>query len=231
MNNATSYIIEAKKICKTFNDGDKKITLFKDINLQLNTKEKIAIIGSSGCGKSTLLHILAGLESPSDGKIIIEGKQSWQQLSDKNKAKLRNQKFGFVYQFHHLLADFSALENVCMPLFINNIAKKIAIPLAEKILYRIGLQHRIHHLPHQLSGGEKQRVAIARAIVNNPQCIFADEPTGNLDNKNSLAIINLLMELYDELSTSLIIVTHENTLLHHFDKVYQLNNNELTAIN
>ncbi|WP_386698546.1 lipoprotein-releasing ABC transporter ATP-binding protein LolD [Lonepinella sp. MS14436] len=206
MNNKT--LLTCKNITKHYHDGETKTQVLNDINFALNEKELVAIVGSSGSGKSTLLHILGGLDQPTTGEVFIKG-QSLQKASSDELAKLRNQYLGFVYQFHHLMADFTALENVMMPMLIGNQNKTEAKDRAEKILKSVGLSHRISHKPSALSGGERQRVAIARALVNNPALVLADEPTGNLDRATTESIFELIQRLNQEQGIAFLLVTHD----------------------
>jgi len=206
-----SPLIQCQKLCQYFDDAGDRVTIFESLDLTINAGESIAITGASGSGKSTLLYLLGGLEQPKSGTIIVDD-INLSQLSANKLAKFRNDKLGFVYQFHHLLSEFTALENVCMPLLIRgeNITK--ITKRAKDILVQVGLEHRIHHLPSMMSGGERQRTAIARALINNPKCILADEPTGNLDNKTARHVYELLLSLNQEYKTSLVVVTHDQEL-------------------
>ena len=208
---AKDMSLVCRDVSKTYHDGDNQIAVLDSVSFELARGEKIAILGSSGSGKSTLLHILGGLDHPTAGSVEIN-KQVLAELSSNALAALRNQKLGFIYQFHHLLAEFTAVENVAMPLMING-----------------ELSHRIHHLPSALSGGERQRVAIARALVNNPSIVLADEPTGNLDNKTGAQIYALLCELSEQMGTSFIVVTHDIQLANSMDRVLELTNGKLST--
>ncbi|MGQ0285981.1 lipoprotein-releasing ABC transporter ATP-binding protein LolD [Pasteurellaceae bacterium 22721_9_1] len=201
-------LLNCQKVSKFYQEGDKQTQVLKEVTFSLYEKELVAIVGSSGSGKSTLLHTLGGLDQPSSGEIFIKG-QSLQQASQDQLAKLRNQYLGFVYQFHHLMADFTALENVLMPMLIANKNKTEAQDRAEKMLSAVGLSHRISHRPSALSGGERQRVAIARALVNDPALVLADEPTGNLDRKTTESIFELIQQLNQEQHISFLLVTHD----------------------
>lgn len=205
MNNV---LIECRQLEQYFQDAGEKVEIFKDLNFIVNKSESIAITGASGSGKSTLLYLLGGLESPKSGQVIIDG-QDLSQLSANKLAAFRNQKIGFVYQFHHLLAEFTAVENVAMPLLIRGETTRQATLYAKELLIKVGLEKRFEHKPSALSGGERQRTAIARALVAQPQCLFADEPTGNLDNKTARQVYDLLLELNQHYNTSLVIVTHD----------------------
>ena len=214
-------IITCNNISKRFKEGKLDVEVLKGINLTVRAGEKLAIVGSSGSGKSTLLHILGGLDLPTEGDVNILG-NNIASLTDADRGLLRNRSIGFIYQFHHLLPEFTALENVAMPLLIRGVDVKTAQKNAEIILDRVGLAERILHKPGQLSGGERQRAAIARALVTRPKVIMADEPTGNLDQRTAFKIFELMQELNDELKTAFIIVTHDLLLAKKMDKTYQL---------
>ncbi|MCG7497106.1 lipoprotein-releasing ABC transporter ATP-binding protein LolD [Vibrio sp. Of7-15] len=202
---------------KTYQEASLETEVLKGVDFEIQAGELIAIVGASGSGKSTLLHILGALDEPTQGNVQFQG-QDLTNLNGNKQAKLRNQHIGFVYQFHHLLADFSALENVAMPLLIGGVSKSEAKKRAEEMLVKVGLSHRIEHRPSELSGGERQRVAIARALVNKPALVLADEPTGNLDHKTALAIYDLMRELNNESGTAFLVVTHDNELADKLDK-------------
>ena len=220
-------IISCKNISKFFNDGKLNVEVLKGVNLSVKAGEKLAIVGSSGSGKSTLLHILGGLDLPSQGEVNILG-NNIANLTDADRGILRNRSIGFIYQFHHLLPEFTALENVSMPLLIRGVDVKTAQQNAEIMLDRVGLKERMSHKPGQLSGGERQRAAIARALVTRPKVIMADEPTGNLDQRTALKVFELMQELNDDLKTAFIIVTHDLLLARKMDKTYQLLDGVLT---
>lgn len=205
---ATTELLRCENISKFYKEGANNTQVLKNISFSMNNGELVAIVGSSGSGKSTLLHTLGGLDQPSLGEVFIKG-QSLQRLSSNALAKLRNQHLGFVYQFHHLMADFSALENVMMPMLIGQQSRSEAKDRAEKMLQAVGLSHRITHRPSALSGGERQRVAIARALVNNPSLVLADEPTGNLDQKTTESIFDLIKQLNQEQCIAFLLVTHD----------------------
>ena len=210
-------LLQCVNINKFYQEGDNTTQVLKNISFSMNSSELVAIVGSSGSGKSTLLHTLGGLDQPSEGEVFIKG-QSLQQLSSNALAKLRNQHLGFVYQFHHLMADFSALENVMMPMLIGQQNKNEAKDRAEQMLQAVGLSHRITHRPSALSGGERQRVAIARALVNNPSLVLADEPTGNLDQKTTESIFELIKQLNQEQQIAFLLVTHDLNLANKLNR-------------
>jgi lipoprotein-releasing system ATP-binding protein len=219
MNN--SPILTATHVSKTYRQGKIDVPVLHNINLTLQAQETIAIVGASGSGKSTLLHLLGGLDTPSAGKIELDGRDM-AYLTDQEKSRLRNEKLGFVYQFHHLLPEFSALENVAMPLLIRRLAKKEAHARAAAMISQVGLAHRLHHTPGELSGGERQRIAIARALVTEPACLLADEPTGNLDQTTARAVLDLMLALNEAAKTAFIIVTHDMTLAAQTQKTYRI---------
>ena len=204
-------LLSCQNVSKFYQEGTQQTEVLKQVSFSMQPSELIAIVGSSGSGKSTLLHTLGGLDQPSSGEVFIKG-QSLQQMTPNALAKLRNQYLGFVYQFHHLMADFTALENVMMPMLIGQQNKTEAQDCAEQILSAVGLQHRISHRPSALSGGERQRVAIARALVNNPTLVLADEPTGNLDHKTTESIFELIQQLNQEKQIAFLLVTHDLNL-------------------
>ena len=204
-------LLSCQNITKFYQEGTQQTEVLKQVSFSMQPSELVAIVGSSGSGKSTLLHTLGGLDQPSSGEVFIKG-QSLQQMTPNALAKLRNQYLGFVYQFHHLMADFTALENVMMPMLIGQQNKTEAQDRAERILSAVGLQHRISHRPSALSGGERQRVAIARALVNNPALVLADEPTGNLDYKTTESIFELIQQLNQEKQIAFLLVTHDLNL-------------------
>ena len=204
-------LLSCQNVSKFYQEGTQQTEVLKQVSFSMQPSELVAIVGSSGSGKSTLLHTLGGLDQPSSGEVFIKG-QSLQQMTPNALAKLRNQYLGFVYQFHHLMADFTALENVMMPMLIGQQNKTEAQDRAEEILSAVGLQHRISHRPSALSGGERQRVAIARALVNNPALVLADEPTGNLDHKTTENIFELIQQLNQEKQIAFLLVTHDLNL-------------------
>ncbi|EHK90139.1 lipoprotein-releasing ABC transporter ATP-binding protein LolD [Aggregatibacter actinomycetemcomitans] len=207
----TTALLSCQNISKFYQEGTQQTEVLKQVSFAMQPGELVAIVGSSGSGKSTLLHTLGGLDQPSGGEVFIKG-QSLQQMTPNALAKLRNQYLGFVYQFHHLMADFTALENVMMPMLIGRQNKSEAQARAEQMLSAVGLQHRISHRPSALSGGERQRVAIARALVNNPALVLADEPTGNLDHKTTESIFELIQQLNREKHIAFLLVTHDLSL-------------------
>ncbi len=215
-------MLRAINIKKDYNDGIRNdLHVLNDITFSLDHGETSAIIGTSGSGKTTLLNILGGLDKPTSGQVILND-MDVHKLSEKKRCKVRNEHFGFIYQFHHLLPEFTALENVAMPLLIKGDSVEQAKQRAEEVLADVGLKKRIHHKPSELSGGERQRAAIARALVHQPDCIFADEPTGNLDRKNAGQAIDLIINLNKEYNTSLVIVTHDLKIAACMDTVYTL---------
>ncbi len=216
-----NLILQAQDVCKSYPQADGKLDILTGINLKIHEQQTISIVGSSGSGKSTLLHILAGLDAATNGEVIIAGKPV-SRLTDQQICKIRNQEFGFIYQFHHLLPEFNALENTLMPLIIAGNANMTARTRGVHILTKLGLFNRLTHFPSQLSGGERQRVAIARALINNPRLVFADEPTGNLDNNTAHQVLDIFFELQQELGTSLVIVTHDTEIANRTEYKYRL---------
>jgi lipoprotein-releasing system ATP-binding protein len=214
-------VLECSQLSKSYIEGKLETPVLADVSLQVKQADRLAIVGSSGSGKSTLLHLLGGLDSPSSGKVLLQN-QDIQTLSTKALSKLRNQTLGFVYQFHHLLQEFSAVENVALPLVIGGQRPAHAKQQAEQLLERVGLAHRLKHKPSELSGGERQRAALARALVTNPSCLLADEPTGNLDHRTAQAIFELILELNASLGIALVIVTHDTELAARMDTTLTL---------
>ena len=227
--NPDGSILNVSNLFKSFRQGEKVIEVLNGLDIDVKIGERIGIVGLSGSGKSTLLHILGGLEHPDAGKILIHG-QNIVQMEETEIDHIRNAHLGFVYQFHHLLPDFSALENVSLPPLIRGASKSDAKMLSREILYKVGLELREDHLPAELSGGERQRVAIARALVNKPSCILADEPTGNLDEKTARDVNDLMISLSESLGTSLVIVTHNSDLAERMDRVVMLQNGNLSEV-
>ncbi|HMB61330.1 MAG TPA: lipoprotein-releasing ABC transporter ATP-binding protein LolD [Xanthomonadales bacterium] len=217
----SAKVMEARAISKSFRQGSKKIDVLSDINLELARGQSMAIVGASGAGKSTLLHILGGLDRPDGGEVMVDGRSLWS-LSESARGSLRNEAMGFVYQFHHLLPEFTALENVAMPLLIRGETAAVASERASDLLGRVGLEHRLDHKPGELSGGERQRAAVARALVGGPRVVLGDEPTGNLDERTADHVYNLMLELNRELQTSLLLVTHDRGLAARMDRQLEL---------
>ncbi len=222
----SNSILVCAKLSKIYFDAEAKIQVLKNINLTVNTGELIAIVGNSGSGKSTLLHLLGGLDKPTSGDVMIAGKNI-NKLSEKEKCRLRNEYLGFVYQFHHLLPEFTALENVGMPLLIRGVQPDIISEKAAHLLDLVGLKNRITHKMSELSGGERQRVAIARALIADPLCVLADEPTGNLDPHNAEKVLQLFIYLQQSLKTSVIMVTHDLTIANRAERVLMLQEGQL----
>ena len=221
-----SGILHCQQLGMTYTEGPNHVQVLSDINLHIEKGERIAIVGASGSGKSTLLHLLGGLDLPSSGSVWIDG-QEMSGLSDKKRGLIRNQYLGFVYQFHHLLPEFTAVENVAMPLFIRGEDADKAKQKASELLAEIGLGHRLEHRPIELSGGERQRAAIARALVTEPNVMLADEPTGNLDVNTAAAVVDIMMSLNQRVGTALVMVTHDIALADKMDKRYHLENGTL----
>jgi lipoprotein-releasing system ATP-binding protein len=221
-----SLVLEARNVARTFRQGPIDLKVLENINFSVRAGERIAIIGASGSGKTTLLQILGGLDQPTAGTVTIAGNDI-HALAEKPRGELRNRTLGFVYQFHHLLPEFSALENVAMPLLIRRESKQDAEQRARAILERVGLGERLVHRPNELSGGERQRAAVARALVTNPRILLADEPTGNLDGANAESVFALMLELNRELGTSLIVVTHDSRLAARMDRVLEITRGNL----
>ncbi|OFN81255.1 lipoprotein-releasing ABC transporter ATP-binding protein LolD [Neisseria sp. HMSC064E01] len=219
-------VLKCDNVSKSYKDGQLNVNVLNQLRLEVLEGQSVSIIGSSGSGKSTLMHILGGLDKPTSGSVVLMG-QNLSQLGQKQLGLLRNQYLGFVYQFHHLLPEFSALENVMMPLLIGKMKKAEAEQRAVEMLEKAGLKQRIQHRPSELSGGERQRAAIARALVTRPKCLLADEPTGNLDRKNAQNVLDMMLDLKSELNTSLIVVTHDDELAGRFDRVMLMHDGRL----
>ncbi len=214
-------VIECRRVERAFSEGKTTLEVLRGVDFAVEPAERVAIIGASGSGKTTLLQILGGLDEPTGGEVFVHG-EAMHGTSELQKGELRNRYIGFVYQFHHLLPEFTAEENVAMPLMIRGQSRSDAIVNAGKLLDRVGLGERLHHKPGELSGGERQRAAVARALITNPELVLADEPTGNLDSGNGGHVLNLMLELNRELKTSLVIVTHDHTIASRMDRVLVL---------
>ncbi len=222
-------VLSCRNLGKSYDEGPESVQVLSGLNLELHAGERIAIVGSSGSGKSTLLNLLGGLDRPTHGSVWLAGEEL-SALGERARGLLRNRELGFVYQFHHLLPEFTALENVCMPLLIGRTAIPEARERAEALLKRVGLGHRLNHKPAELSGGERQRVAIARALVNRPGLVMLDEPTGNLDHHTAQGIQELMQELSSASRTAFLVVTHDLSLARQMDRVLKLDNGHLVAI-
>lgn len=222
VNNTSNVVLSAQRLGKTFNDGRNQVEVLKGLDFSIHEGEFVSIIGASGSGKSTLLHILGGLDLPTSGEIILKG-HAMNRLNETKRGNLRNQYLGFVYQFHHLLPEFDAIENVSIPLLLReNSTVEQAQQRAIDLLDKVGLKHRLTHKPGELSGGERQRVALARALVTQPAVVLADEPTGNLDRRTALDIMDLLKDLRSELNMAMLIVTHDDQLAHSADRILHM---------
>lgn len=219
MNNPV--ILQCSQLTKRYEQGDLNVDVLKGVSLEVRAGERVAIMGASGSGKSTLMHLLGGLERPTSGSVMLDG-YDLAKVSSIQQGRLRNQSLGFIYQFHHLLGEFTILENVAMPLLIGNKSVADAQQQSAEVLKRVGLGHRLQHKPGELSGGERQRAAIARALINTPKCVLADEPTGNLDSKTADQIYNLMLELNQEMQVSFLVVTHDPDLAARMDRVLHM---------
>ena len=227
--NAVGDVMRAEKLAKTYSEGKMRTPVFDGLELSVVAGETVAIVGASGAGKSTLLHLLGGLDTPTAGEVYVAG-QKMSSLSNAARGQLRNRALGFVYQFHHLLPEFTALENVMMPVMLGGVEVKIAAQRAKALLEKVGLGHRIEHKPGELSGGERQRAAVARALVNQPACVLGDEPTGNLDERTAATVFELMLELNRAQQTSLVLVTHDRRLARKLDRVLELHEGRLREL-
>jgi len=221
MNDKDRVVLEARGVRKSFHQGPREVQVLKDVSLALSAGTSLAIVGASGAGKSTLLHILGGLDRPVDGEVLVDGVSLWG-MKPRERSKVRNSMMGFVYQFHHLLTEFSTLENVAMPLLIRGESVASASEKARDLLDRVGLTDRLTHKPGELSGGERQRAAVARALVGNPRVVLGDEPTGNLDERTADHVYGLMLDLNQEFRTSLLLVTHDTRLAARMDRQLEL---------
>jgi len=227
--NVAGEAMRAEKLAKTYAEGKMKTPVFDGLDLAVQAGETVAIVGASGAGKSTLLHLLGGLDTPTAGEVYVAG-QKMSALSNAARGQLRNRALGFVYQFHHLLPEFTALENVMMPVMLGGADVNAATQRAKELLQQVGLGHRIEHKPGELSGGERQRAAVARALVNQPACVLGDEPTGNLDEKTAATVFELMLELNRAQKTSLVLVTHDRRLARKLDRVLELHEGRLREL-
>lgn len=229
MSEQGDLVIQAIGVSRGFRQGPKRVEVLTDVSLQVPAGTSMAIVGASGAGKSTLLHILGGLDRPDEGTVLVDGQSLWQ-MTDRERSDLRNARMGFIYQFHHLLPEFTALENVAMPLLIRGESTTVAAKLASDLLEKVGLGPRLDHKPGELSGGERQRAAVARALVGNPGCVLGDEPTGNLDERTANHVFEQLLELNTELNTSLILVTHDMRLAARMNQQFELHMGNLRPL-
>lgn len=226
MNSSSKAVLECRGIGRRFTEGDTVLEVLKGVDLKVEAAERVAIIGASGSGKTTLLQILGGLDDPDDGEVYVGG-EAMHGGNERTRGELRNRFIGFVYQFHHLLPEFTAEENVAMPLLIRRLAMAEALTEARELLARVGLGERLTHKPGELSGGERQRAAVARALITRPKLVLADEPTGNLDAGNGEHVLNLMLELNRELNTSLVIVTHDHSIADRMDRILLLEDKQI----
>jgi len=226
MTEQNQAVLQCRAVVRRFREGSSVLEVLSGVDLDVQAAERVAIIGASGSGKTTLLQIMGGLDDPTEGEVMIDG-QAMHDSSELSKGDLRNRYIGFVYQFHHLLPEFTAAENVAMPLLIRREPKPAALEKAASLLARVGLGERLTHKPGELSGGERQRAAVARALITRPQLVLADEPTGNLDAGNGEHVLKLMLELNAELKTSLVIVTHDHSIANRMDRVLVLENGQL----
>jgi lipoprotein-releasing system ATP-binding protein len=224
-----SNIIECRSVCFSYTEGNNQTPVLRNLNLEVSSGDSIAILGQSGCGKSTLLNLIAGLDHPTEGEVLVNN-INISELDERNRTELRSNNLGFIFQFHHLLNDFTSLYNVALPLLINGSNIDNAMALSSKLLTDVGLENRLNHKPSELSGGERQRVAIARAMITKPACLIADEPTGNLDSKNAEGILELIIDLNSKATSALLIVTHDLGIANKMERKLNLADQELVEI-